>query len=172
MDSEHKNKKIGLYPKSLRPFFNDFMRCQRFSYIHAEGISPAIAIKSYSFRRSNKIYIPLSKRRPCRPTPALLQNWTIFLSQGVEGEGGGGGTAWCSPRNVKSTTHYTQLRHYSRSRAVTPLALLTFLGLTFELITVLIKYSLCTTQKLIRKPIHIYMCIYINPIYIIYIYMK
>jgi len=30
IDSGHKNKKIGFYPKSLRPFYTDFMRCRRF----------------------------------------------------------------------------------------------------------------------------------------------
>ena len=41
MDSGHENKKIGLYPLSTT-IFKDFMRCQLFRYIHAEGASSVL----------------------------------------------------------------------------------------------------------------------------------
>ena len=43
--SGNKNKKIGIHPKSLQPFFKDFMCRRRFPYIHAEEAS----LRSQSF---------------------------------------------------------------------------------------------------------------------------
>ena len=45
IDPEHKNKKIGFHPRSLRSFSaidQDFMRFQRFSYVHGEGVCRAL----------------------------------------------------------------------------------------------------------------------------------
>ena len=86
MDSGHKNNKTSFYPGSTT-IFMDFLRCRRFSYIHAQGtfcasredaFSALVLLRSQSSVDDGKVKIWL-RVSEANEVPACLAGRSVFL---------------------------------------------------------------------------------------------